>query len=138
MKIPFVIAGKNPSARLQKIINQKDNVCLLANPAEDEMRDLISKAQINILPSFNETGIKLKLINALFNGRHCVVNDAAVEGTNLANVCHIAGTPESMKQLIGRLHETAFTQEEKLLREKTMCGTYNNKINAERIIALIW
>ena len=50
------------------------HTCLVANPSEMEMQDMIAKAQINILPSFNNTGIQIKLLNALFNGRHCLVN----------------------------------------------------------------
>ena len=36
---------------------------------------MIAKAQINILPSYTHTGIKIKLVNAIFNGRHCLVNE---------------------------------------------------------------
>src|SRR6187551_175281 len=60
INIPFVIAGKNPSARLTRIAEVSSNTCLIANPDEQEIGDLISKAHINVLPSFNETGIKLK------------------------------------------------------------------------------
>ena len=138
LKVPFIIAGKNPSSRLAKLVDQKENVCLLANPAEDEMRDLIAKAQINVLPSFNETGIKLKLINALFNGRHCVVNDAAVEDTGLESACHIGTTAEAIKQIVIQLYHQPFTPEEKMLRQKVLCSTYNNNLNAAKITALIW
>src|SRR3989442_10397132 len=61
MKVPFVIAGRNPSARLQRLAHFHCHTCLVANPGDSEMRDLIAKAQIHILPSFNETGVKLKL-----------------------------------------------------------------------------
>jgi Glycosyl transferases group 1 len=138
LKVPFVIAGKNPSAKLEKEAHQQEHTCLVGNPADDEMRDLIAKAQINILPSFNETGIKLKLINALFNGRHCVVNDAAVEETGLAPACHIGTNAESFKQIIIQLYHQPFTTEEITLRRRILCGTYNNKLNAEKLTALIW
>jgi len=137
LKVPFVIAGKNPSATLEKVAHQAEHTCLVGNPAEDEMRDLISKAQMNVLPSFNETGVKLKLINALFNGRHCVVNDAAVEETGLAPACHTGTNAESFKQIIIQLYHQPFTEEEKTLRQKILCGTYNNKLNAQKLIALI-
>ena len=138
VKVPFVIAGKNPSARLHKATTDKENICLIANPADDEMRDLIAKAQINVLPAFNETGIKLKLINALFNGRHCVVNDAAVEDTGLEAACHIGTTAEAIRQIVIQLYHQPFTPEEKVLRQKLLCSTYNNKLNAEKLTALIW
>jgi len=99
---------------------------------------LISKAQINVLPSFNETGIKLKLLNALFNGRHCVVNDAAVEDTGLEAACHIGTTAEAIKQIVIQLYHLPFAPEEKMLRQKILCSIYNNNLNAKKIIALIW
>lgn len=138
LKVPFVVTGKNPSSRLEKAAHQVENTCLVGNPADDEMRDLIAKAQINILPSFNETGIKLKLINALFNGRHCIVNDAATEGTGLEPACHIGTNAESFKQIIIQLYHQPFTGEEKKIRQRVLCHTYNNKTNAEKLIALIW
>jgi hypothetical protein len=138
MKVPFVIAGQDPSAKLEKATEKHPNACLLANPAEDEMKDLLAKAQINILPSFNETGIKLKLINALYNGRHCVVNDAATEQTGLESACHIGTNAESFKQIIAQLYHQPFTEDEINIRKKVLYNTYNNSLNAKKLIALIW
>src|SRR5690606_4744798 len=83
IQIPVVIAGKDPSPRLKRIAARRCHSCRIENPGEQQMKDLIAKAQINVLPSFNRTGIKLKLLNALFNGRHCVVNEATAEQTGL-------------------------------------------------------
>ena len=67
MDIPFVVAGKNPSERLIKLSHKKNNTCIVANPSENEMKDLITKAQLHVMPSFTDSGIKLKLINAKSN-----------------------------------------------------------------------
>ena len=72
--IPFVIAGKNPSKRLKALAHKNENICLVANPSLKEMDELIKKAHIHILPSFNKTGIKIKLLHALFIGRFVVTN----------------------------------------------------------------
>ncbi len=138
LKIPFIIAGKNPSQRLENMANQHENTCLIANPGNKQMGDLIMKAQINILPSFNETGVKLKLINALFNGRHCVANDAAVEDTGLESACHVGTNAEALKQIVIQLYHRSFTDEEKVLRQKILCNIYNNRDNADKLIASIW
>jgi glycosyltransferase involved in cell wall biosynthesis len=138
LKIPFVIAGKNPSSRLAKLAHKQSHTCLVANPADDEMRDLVAKAQVNILPSFNETGIKLKLLNALFNGRHCVVNNAAVEQSGLAPACHIAETATALQHTITQLYYLQFGKEEKKIREKILLQQYNNAANASKLIAWIW
>lgn len=138
MPVHFIVAGKDPSRKLEKAIERQGQTCLVANPSEQEMQDMISKAQINILPSFNCTGTKLKVLNALFNGRHCVVNDAAVEGTDLGPACHIGTNAEALRQIVAQLYHSPFTSEEILLRQKLLQGTYNNQRNVERLIQLVW
>lgn len=134
----FVIAGKNPSGHLKKKVAERPNTCLIATPTEEEMQDLITKSQIHILPSFNSTGVKLKLLNALFNGRHCVVNEAAVSGTALATACHVGRTPSDIKNLIARLYRQPFTKEDIQHRKLLLERTYANATNANSLIQWIW
>ena len=138
LKIPLVIAGKNPSSKLQHIAQQHPNACVVADPSEQEMQDMIGKAQINILPSFNNTGIKLKLLNALFNGRHCLVNDATVQSTGLESACHIGSNAVAFKSLIMQLYRQPFAEEEIRLRKALLLSTFDNKRNAQRLIQWIF
>lgn len=138
LKIPFVICGKNPSKKLERLAHLSSHTCLVANPGDKELNDLISKAQINILPSFNETGVKLKLLNALFNGRHCLVNQAAVDGTPLGPLCHITETPEAMQRVIQQLYHMPFAEEEIRLRKKILGEYSNNATNADKLIGYLW
>ena len=135
--IPFVIAGKNPSEKLQQLAHNHPHTCLVANPTDKELQDLIAKAQLHILPSFNSTGIKLKLLNAMFNGRHCLVNIAAVEGSGLESYCHIAAGAASFQQKINDLFEEAFTEEEAQRRQGLLQHEYNNETNAKKLVAFL-
>ncbi|HOA37471.1 MAG: glycosyltransferase family 4 protein [Bacteroidetes bacterium] len=137
LKLPFVVAGKNPSAHLQRVAHLCCHTCLIADPQERQLNDLIQKAQINILPSFNETGVKLKLLNALFNGRHCIVNDAAIEGTPLGPLCHVAETPAAMQRIVMQLYHMPFAEEEIRLRRKILESCFNNEENAQKLIAYL-
>jgi glycosyltransferase involved in cell wall biosynthesis len=136
--IPFVIAGKNPSSRLKRLVHSHNHVCLVANPSEKEMQDLIQKAQINVLPSFNNTGIKLKLLNAVFCGRHCVVNDAGTLGSAIGPACHIASNADAFQSIIIQLFRRPFWEEEIELRRGLLQNCYNNIENAKRLIQWIW
>ena len=138
LKIPFVIAGKNPSSRLQRLAASRCKVCIIANPGEEEMKDLISKAQVNILPSFNATGIKLKLLNALFNGRHCLVNEATISETGLESACHVGGSAQSFREIVVQLYRNYFGEEEIILRKKMLLGIFNNEVNGRRLMEEIW
>jgi len=138
LKIPLVIAGKNPSKKLQKLAETQEQTCIISNPTEQVMQDMIAKAHINILPSFSNTGIKIKLLNALFNGRHCLVNSPTVHGTGLEAICHVTDTTEAMKQRIESLYHQPFTEEEKNDRSTVLSGMFCNENNAKILMEKIW
>ena len=136
--IPFVLAGKKPSDNLKHIISNKKNICLIEDPDDTAMQELIKKAQVNILPSFNSTGIKLKLINALFNGRHCLVNSAGVEGTNLECCCTIANSKEAMKEALLKLYDQCYTMYQFEHRQEHLNSIFDNTLNAKKMIGWIY
>lgn len=137
MEMPLIVSGKAPSARLSRLIEQYPQACLIPDPSEEELQDLISKAQVNILPSFNCTGVKLKLLNALFNGRHCIVNKDAVEGSGLEPVCHIADSAEGLQTLISDLYTQPFTPEEIGTRREVLGKLYNQEENLQKLLQYI-
>jgi hypothetical protein len=97
------------------------------------MQDMICKAQIHVLPSFNNTGVKLKLLNALFNGRHCLVNQAGVDGSGMEGVCHIASDAASFKQAIEALYQQPFTEQEREKRQGLLQTIFSNEENARKL-----
>ncbi len=138
LPVPFVIAGKYPSQRLEFLTREHEHVCLVANPGHQEMQDIIAKAQINILPSFNNTGVKLKLLNALYSGRHCVVNKAGVDGSGLNGLCCMAEDADDFITAIKYLYKMPFDENEKIKRSSLLAELNDNKKNAEKIVELIW
>src|SRR5258706_1234835 len=140
IRVPFVIAGKKPSRCLEKMAHFCQHTCLVANPSESEMNDLIRKAHINVLPCFNKniTGIRLKLLHALFEGRHCVVNDPMVDGTGLESACHVGGNADGFASIISQLYHQPFTPEEITLRKRLLGNTYNNEENTKKFIQYLW
>ena len=140
IKKPFVIAGKKPSKRLEKMVHAQQHTCLVADPTDEELNDLIRKAHVNILPCFNKTstGIRLKLLHALFEGRHCIVNDQMVKGTGLEPACHIGTNSEAFASIITQLYHQPFTYEEIVLRKNLFGDTYNNEKNTRQLIPYLW
>lgn len=136
--IPLVIAGKNPPQWLARLVYQNSNACLVANPKETEMQDMIAKAHIHVIPSFNATGIKLKLVNALYNGRHAVVNAATVMGTGLGELCHVADDAADFKAIIRQMFELPFADDQLQTRRKVLELMFNNEHNATSLINLIY
>jgi hypothetical protein len=135
--VPFVITGRNPDSELSELIQTVANCELVANPTMGDMERLINNAQLQVLPTFQNTGLKLKLLHALFNGRHLIVNEAMVHGTGLEQSCAIARSEDEMKQLIQILKDQPFDQDQISNRKKLLVLNYDNKRNAARIITYL-
>lgn len=138
LKVPFVIAGKNPSEKLNELVHSNNHTCLVANPSEKEMQDIIAKAHIQVIPSYTHTGMKVKLVNALYNGRHCVVNEATVAGSGLESACHIGTTANAFCEIIAQLYHQPFTTDEIELRKRLLIPMFNNEANAKKQVGWIW
>lgn len=134
VQMPFIIAGRNPPAELLTTAARHQHCKIIANPSMQEMEQLIKQAHIHVLPTFQNTGLKLKLLHALFNGRHVLVNQDMVHGTGLSEACIVAEDSKDFVQKIISLAEQPFSQQE-IQRRKSILGEhYNNQKNALRII----
>lgn len=132
---PFIIAGKNANA-LKNQLPVVPNLKLIENPSDDALSELITDAHINVLPSFNSTGVKLKLLHALFKGRFCVTNEAGIKGSGLHSGVHIATSIAATVQSIKEILSKQFTEED--IQQRTeLTQLYNNERNAEKLISLL-
>lgn len=138
LKIPFVVAGKNPSAEIIDLAHRQTHTCIVENPSDHELEDLIRKAQINILPSFNHTGVKLKLLNALFNGRHYITNGQGISGSRLNVMSVYPETADEFITQIQTLFDKPFETSNVEEREIMLGAYYNNAKNAIDLINLIY
>jgi hypothetical protein len=138
LDIPLVIAGNNSSAELRKRISEFPHITLATDISTAQIFDLLADAQINVLPTFQATGIKLKLLAALFRGRHCVVNLAMVENTGLEPLCHIASDAEAMKKLIKATFQKEFDTNETDRRKEILIRHFSNEQNARKLIQILF
>jgi hypothetical protein len=137
IKADCVIAGKNPGNELSRAVRKYSNIRLVANPPDDEMKQLISGAQIHVLPSFSSSGMKLKLLTSLFNGRHCVVNSKMVAGTGLDDCCTIAETAIDFAREINLLIDEPFTGNILDRRKQILSSRFSNALNAKALADLL-
>ncbi len=134
LNVPLIIAGRNPSDKLIDEINESNNVKLIANPSEIELKALIQKANINILPTFQSTGLKLKLLSALYLGKYCLVNSNMLAGTNLNSACYVAEGVKEFQSQIKKLYDRDFSKEDKINREKDL-QAYSTQQSVQQILA---
>ncbi len=134
----LVIAGQNPDPTLLALVRSKKNIRIVANPPEEKMFELIRDAHLHIMVTFQPTGLKLKLLNALYNGRFCLVNEHMVAGTNLAPLCLIANKPEDLREKAMNCFGEEFTEEMIHARLMHLEGTYSNKKNCKELLNLLF
>lgn len=137
INLKCIIAGKNPSIDLLNQAKKLKNVEVLANPSSETLNQLIQESSVCVLPTFQATGIKLKLIDSLMQGKHCIVNPTMLTGTSLGDFCHQAETPQEFITEINRLIEKDFTHEDFEKRKAHMKSYFNNQKSVERIKELI-
>lgn len=133
--VPLTVAGKGISRQLRKKGNQLSNVRFITDPSIQEIDTLVAEAHVNVLPSLNRTGVKLKLLNALWNGRFCLTNTEGVMGSRLEKGVIIANEAAEWIQLIPEIMQHSFSPAEKKLRREAL-SVYNNRENAKKLSAL--
>ncbi len=136
-KILFKIAGLNPPPSLRQLVAANPLAEMIANPDDEQLNLLIEKAQVNILYTGQATGLKLKLLNALYNGRFVLANDKMLSGSNLEKLCVMADSTLKMKTLLAGLMKKDFTSAMKRERQTHLQSIYMHENNIKRLIELI-
>jgi glycosyltransferase involved in cell wall biosynthesis len=129
--VPLRIAGKGITTKIKKAAAPFPHIQFIDDPTESKLAELIADAHIHVLPDFNNTGVKLKLLHALFCGRFCITNNNAMP---LNNTFVLAQTSAAYIEWIGLFMAREFTitdieQRADLLRD------YNNRENAQLLSA---
>jgi len=133
----LIIAGMAPPRSLFRMAASKTNIRIVADPTDEEMFQLIRNAQINVLVTFQPTGLKLKLLNALLNGRFCIVNPPMLAGTDLEKICEVAVDAINLKQKIEELYQLEFTREMLAERKEVLSESYSNQKNCKKLLELL-
>jgi hypothetical protein len=133
LAFPVKIAGRNPSAYLVSRLKKYSGIEVAANPSPAEMDALIAGAHASVLYSFQSSGTKLKLIDALFRGRFVVCNSNVVRGTGLEGYVYTADHPEEMVRQIELLRGLDYTDQ---MKEKRNVGLqpFMNLYNAKELL----
>ncbi len=138
VKTPSIIAGNNPPKELVTLCNKHHNIELKSNLSTDEIHHLIKNAHINVLYTNQNTGIKLKLLNALYLGRFSIVNPLMVEGSGLESLCTISndfqGIIHSIKHLMKKDYDDSVYHDKKIFLE----DNFNNINSVKKLLEHIY
>ena len=137
INVKLIVAGMNPPPHLQKVIEEVPNVELVDSPDDQTLFDLIRHAHINILVTEQATGLKLKLLNTLYNGRFCLVNDKMVEGLDVNGLCYVVNDQNSIRFAVDELMPRRFDAHQIERRRKNMKKFYDIEEATDLLMKLI-
>jgi hypothetical protein len=136
--IPLKIAGLNPPKSLKKLVDKYGNIALIASPDEDRMGELVREAHVNVLVTFQPTGLKLKLLNTIYNGRFVLVNTDMLAGTGLEALCETANDALSLKASLLHLFTETFDAGEIKQRERLLKENYSDEENVKKLLEIVF
>lgn len=137
IQYPCIIAGNNPPKELVHAIEAFPHIKLLTNTTAEHIHSLILGAQINVMHTAQATGIKLKLINALYMGRHCIGNKEMLRNTGMEDLCVLAHDSEDYIRLIHQYWELDFNSEQLETRKAILGEHFNDAFNAAQLADII-
>jgi hypothetical protein len=133
----LIIAGDGAKETLKIAIQKNANIELKEGLTPTEIDALIQHANVNLLPTFQPTGIKLKLINCLFKGKHLLANEEMVKGTGLADAVHIANGGKEMAKELEKLMKAPFEEADLQNRIKIVGSQFDTLKNAQALFDLL-
>lgn len=135
---PLIIATSFIHKKIENAIQNYKNITfeLLDFTDNAQLDRLFKNAHINVLPTFQATGIKLKLIHALFSSRFCVVTSEMVAQTGLENLCHIGKDKVSYKDKVLQCISKSYSKEDITCKTKTL-HLFDTLNNAQKILKLL-
>lgn len=137
LEIPFVIAGSNPSTHLENAAHVRQHTCLVANPGDKEMQELIKKAQVVVSPAFIREEGDDNLLQSLALGRHILINPKRSSDKEIKSFCHTAQSPEEFIEKTKHLFELEFSEEEKYARQTLLNSRYHDQESLVKLLSWI-
>lgn len=107
----LVIASSYFNDVITKEILKYDNVSFHSLENSNDLYRLFENSHINVLPTFQNTGIKLKLLNTLYQGKFIIANDFMIDETGLESLCEKANTRLEFLEKTKKLYQKDFSKE---------------------------
>ncbi|MFN3403146.1 MAG: hypothetical protein ACK40G_03560 [Cytophagaceae bacterium] len=134
ISFPLIITGKDPTDQFKKFCSKFPFAELIPDPDQETLYRLIENAHIHLLYSVPGTGVKLKLINSLLWGRHCLSDALTAQQTGIPEALEISDGDISKK--ISELMTIPFT-EEMINKRKDLMKDLDPEIGAAKILKLL-
>lgn len=132
----LVIASSFESQQIIQTIKGHPNISFELIKDSQHLDEVFKNAQLHIILSFQNTGIKLKLVNALYQTRYVLANTVITEGTGLSQSCEVFNSKEDLIQKLNTFYTKPFTEQQASIRRKVL-NEFNTKMNAAKLAELL-
>ena len=133
--VNFVIASGLKTEEIALQISDYPNIKYCEFEKQEELDVLLENAHVNVMMSFQESGTKLKLVNALYKSRFCLVNKNMADDPKLLDLCTIAETKSEFTESVQALTKLPYRDCEN--RKVALESILNDVENATKIAEII-
>lgn len=116
----FIIASTFKERFINRQIKNFKNIKFVKIVTEGDLNELLQNAHINILITAQKTGIKLKLLNALYKGKFVIANNEMIDDTGLESLCVKANTKQEILIKTKKIMQKDYTLDDKNKRLKVL------------------
>jgi len=131
----LIIASSNGKEMVLPLIQNQPNIVFEELTSEAQLDNLLQEAHINVLLSFQKSGTKLKLINALFKSRFCLINENMVDDENILQLCELATKEADFVAKVNQLIDRPFQDHDR--RAKVLNEVLNDAKNAQKLVEIL-
>lgn len=97
----------------------------------DHLKTLLAQAHLNLVFSYQRSGTKLKLLNALFHSRFCLINENVIDDARVAELCVFVDSDASLRQAIDQYRNQPYQD---YARRRALLETHmSDRVNARTL-----
>jgi hypothetical protein len=138
-KIPdykLVIASSIKLPNLQSQCESTPNIFYVLLENQSHLDELLRNAHVNVMLSFQPSGTKLKVINALYQSRFCVINDNMIDDLDIKSLCILADDESEFVNAVNQIKKKPYSDFAN--RKNILQRVLNDAENAKKIIEIIY
>lgn len=132
----LIVASDRAGDDLKKKISSIENISLVPIETTENLHHLFEHAHANILLSYQNSGTKVKLFNALYNSRFVIINQNITDDKALMSLCRLCSTSDEIRQQIIETAGQDYSEYE--TRKNILEKDYSDDAKAEEMSKIIF
>lgn len=132
----LVVASDRADNEIQNKINSIRNISLVPIETTEALHRLFENAHANILLSYQNSGTKVKLFNALYHSRFVIINQNITDNQALINLCIFGSDRNEIRQRVIETAEKDYHENE--TRREVLEKNHSDDTKAEEMIKVIF